>query len=117
MYEVGRLCVKIAGRDAKGKCVIVDIVDKNSVLIDGQVRRRKCNIKHLEPLNETVKIKKNASHSDVVKALDAMGIKVVDTKKREAKAKPGRARASKKKPETAEPAEKETAKKKKEKKK
>jgi len=111
MYEVGRLCVKIAGRDAKGKCVIVDIVDKNSVLIDGQVRRRKCNIKHLEPLNE------NASHSDVVKALDAMGIKVVDTKKREAKAKPGRARASKKKPETAEPAEKETAKKKKEKKK
>ena len=47
MIEIGRLCVKIAGRDAGKKCVVVDVVNDNTVLIDGETRRRNCNIKHL----------------------------------------------------------------------
>ncbi len=52
MTEVGTVCLKIAGRDAGMKAVVVEKLDKEFVLIDGQVRRRKCNIKHLEPLTE-----------------------------------------------------------------
>ena len=53
----GQMCVKLAGRDAGKKCVIVEILDKNFVTIDGNVRRRKCNKIHLIPLKETVDIK------------------------------------------------------------
>ena len=53
MFEIGRLCVKIAGRDAGLKCLVVEVIDDNYVLIDGQTRRRKCNIKHLEPVSYT----------------------------------------------------------------
>lgn len=80
MIEVGRLCIKTAGRDAGLKCVIADILDKKYVLVDGQTRRRKCNILHLEPLKEVIKIPKNASHEAVVNALDEMEIKVTQTK-------------------------------------
>ena len=69
MLEIGRVCVKLAGRDAGKTAVIVDILKEPFVLIDGEVRRRKCNIKHLEPLEKTIEIKKNASHTEVLKAL------------------------------------------------
>ena len=38
---MGQLCVKIAGRESGKKCVIVDRIDSNYVLIDGNVRRKK----------------------------------------------------------------------------
>ncbi len=89
MFEVGRLCVKIAGRDAQGKCLVVDILDNRFVLIDGQTRRRKCNIMHLEPMESVLKIKKGASHDEVVKVLDSIGIKVTEKKaSKEQKQKP-----------------------------
>ena len=47
--EIGRICVKTAGRDASKKCVIIDLLDDKYVLIDGETRRRKCNIIHIEP--------------------------------------------------------------------
>ena len=95
MIEIGRLCVKIAGRDAQGKCVIIDIVDNNYVLIDGQVRRKKCNIKHLEPLKEKLDIKKNASHDEIAKALKKLGIEVKETKAKASKEKPKKQRKGK----------------------
>ena len=80
MYQIGRLCVKLAGRDSNKKCVVVDVIDDNFVLIDGQTRRRKCNIIHLEPLDGLVKIKKNASHDDVLKELKKLKVEVSDKK-------------------------------------
>jgi len=77
LIEVGRLCVKIAGRDAGRECVIVDVQDKNFVLIDGNTRRRKCNVDHLELLPSKADVKKGASHEEVVKALEALGIKAL----------------------------------------
>lgn len=68
LFNVGRLAVKIAGRDAGRKCVIVEKVDDKFVVVDGNVRRKKVNIKHLEPLAEVVEIKEKASHEDVKKA-------------------------------------------------
>jgi large subunit ribosomal protein L14e len=83
--EVGRLCVKIAGRDAGKECLIVDVTDKNFVIVDGNTRRRKCNITHLELLPHKADIKKGAAHEDVIKALHALGVK--EEKKSPAKPK------------------------------
>lgn len=80
MIEVGRLCVKTAGRDAGKKCVIVDVLDANTVLIDGETRRRKCNIMHLLPLRETVEVQKGASHEQVAEVLKKWKIETRMTK-------------------------------------
>lgn len=69
MFSVGRVCLKIAGRDAGKKCVIVKHVEGKFYLVDGETRRRKCNTLHLEPLDEVLDIKENASHEEVMKAL------------------------------------------------
>lgn len=66
MFDVGRVCVKLAGRDAGKKCVVVDVLDFPYVLVDGETRRRKTNIRHLLPTEETLDVKKAASHEAVV---------------------------------------------------
>jgi large subunit ribosomal protein L14e len=77
--EVGRICVKICGREAGKKCVIVDIIDKSFVLVTGPksvtgVKRRRANINHLEPLAEKIDIKRGASDEEVVEALKKKGL-------------------------------------------
>lgn len=84
MIEVGRVCVKIAGRDAGLKCVVVEETGKNFVLIDGQTRRRKCNVSHLEPLQQKLDISKGASHDAVVKAFKTVEVSIVERKTRPA---------------------------------
>ncbi len=74
--EIGRLCVKLAGRDAGRDCLIVDTIDNNFVLVDGNTRRKKVNVDHLELLPQKAEIKKGASHEEVVKALEGLGIKI-----------------------------------------
>jgi large subunit ribosomal protein L14e len=86
LYDVGRVCIKIAGRDARKKCVVVDILDNMYVMIDGETRRRKCNVAHLEPLHLLVDIKTNASNEEVVQALKTEGI--VCEQKKDAKKQP-----------------------------
>jgi len=72
--EVGRVVVKTAGREALQKGVVVDMVDKNFVLISGggvsDVKRRRCNIKHLRPLESIISIKRGAKDEEIVNALD-----------------------------------------------
>jgi len=77
--EVGRICVKLYGREAGRKCVIVDIVDDNYVLITGPksvsgVKRRRVNVNHVEPLDRKVEIPRGASDEEVVKALELSGL-------------------------------------------
>lgn len=76
--EVGRICVKLSGREAGRKCVVVDVVDKSFVLITGPkkvtgVRRRRANVNHVEPLQDTVEIKRGASDDEVQQALKTAG--------------------------------------------
>lgn len=73
LFGVGRICVKVAGRETGRKCVIVDVIDKNYVLITGpksitKVKRRRANIKQLEPL-EIIEIQKKISDEDLEKEL------------------------------------------------
>jgi large subunit ribosomal protein L14e len=102
MIEIGRLIVKLAGRDAGQKGVIVEILDNNYVLIDGQVRRRKCNILHIEPLNKKIKINDKATHEEVIKALKEEKIEIKEKKKKETTnvEKPKKQRKGKKKKES-----------------
>lgn len=118
MISIGRICVKIAGRDAGKRCVIVDILDGPFVLIDGETRRRKCNIMHLEPLEQKVDIKKGASHEEIKDLFTKMGLTALETKPKAKTVRPRHLRRSKlaketvkteKKPE-AKTAEKKTAK-------
>ena len=94
MLEVGRICVKIAGRDSGKKCVIVDI-EGSKYVIDGQTRRRKVNGLHLEPIAEKVDLKKGASHDDVVKVLKALKIECKESKPRTSAPRPKRVRKAK----------------------
>ena|SRR3989344_8148438 len=92
MIEIGRLVVKIAGRDAGKKALIVDVLDDTYVMLDGETRRRKTNIIHIEPLNQVIKIKKNASHDEVAKALKELGIETRETKPKPKTQKPTKKR-------------------------
>ncbi len=94
MFDVGRVCVKLAGRDAGKKCVIVKVIDDKFVMIDGETRRRKCNKQHLEPLAQTIDIQENASHEDVANALGTTPRKTTTKKRTE---KPKKVRKAKKK--------------------
>jgi len=72
--EVGRLCLKMAGRESGKRCVIVDVIDKSFVLVTGPqqltgVRRRRTNVKHLEVTEEKIDIKKGATDEEVAKAM------------------------------------------------
>ena len=53
--EIGQVCIKTAGREAGLICVVVDKIDENFVLVDGQVRRRKCNVLHLKTYKKKYK--------------------------------------------------------------
>ncbi len=98
MIEVGRLCVKTAGRDSGLKCAVVEVLDKNFVIIDGETRRKRCNIIHLEPLSELIKIKAKASHEEVASELKKMGIEARKTNPKQAAEKPSRQRKAAEKP-------------------
>ena len=74
--DVGRICVKVVGREAGRKCVIVDTVDKSFVLVTGPknvsgVKTRRANINHLEPLQDKLDLKRGASDGEVSEALKA----------------------------------------------
>ena len=73
-FDIGRVCIKTLGRDAGKRCVVVDILDKNFVLVTGPksvtgVRRRRVNMNHLKPLDEVVEIEKGATDEQVIEAL------------------------------------------------
>jgi large subunit ribosomal protein L14e len=69
-FDVGRVCVKLKGREAGQRCVVVDVIDRNYVMITGpRVKRRRVNMSHLDPLDETVNIQRNASDEEVAGVL------------------------------------------------
>ena len=74
VMEIGRVCVRIAGHGAGKKCVIVDVIDRTYVLVAGpEIKRKRCNIAHLEPLPQKLDIAKDASDEDIKRAFEATG--------------------------------------------
>jgi large subunit ribosomal protein L14e len=71
LLDVGRVCVKVRGRDAGGLCVVLEVPHEGRVLVDGVgVRRRKVSVLDLEPTPSVLSVKKDASTDSVVKELD-----------------------------------------------
>ncbi|MGQ9514527.1 MAG: 50S ribosomal protein L14e [Thermoproteota archaeon] len=73
-FTIGRICVKKKGRERGLKCVVVDEIDDNYVLVTGPkkisgVRRRRVNIDHLSPTDKSIRIRRGASDQDVTSAL------------------------------------------------
>lgn len=79
VIEVGSVCIKIAGREASRYCVVVKKIDNNFVLVTGPklltgVKRRKCNILHLEELPFKLDIKEDANDKEVLEAWKKSGL-------------------------------------------
>ena len=76
--EVGRVCVKVAGRESGRKCIIVDVMDKSFVVVTGPkkvtgVKRRRVNINHVAPTEDVIQVKRGASDEEVTQMIDAAG--------------------------------------------
>ncbi|MCK4844158.1 MAG: 50S ribosomal protein L14e [Candidatus Heimdallarchaeota archaeon] len=78
--QIGRIIVKTNGREAGKKGVIIDVINQNYVLVAGPksltgVRRRKCNIRHIEPTDKVLSLKRDASDEDVLAAAEEADLK------------------------------------------
>jgi large subunit ribosomal protein L14e len=68
--DIGRVCVKTQGREKGRRCVVIDVIDRNFVMVSGpDVKRRRANMDHLKLLDETVDIQRNATDEEVKGAL------------------------------------------------
>lgn len=73
MLEIGTIAIKTAGREASRYCVVIKKIDENFVLVTGPkaltgVKRRRCNVKHLEETPYKLEIKEGASDKEVLEA-------------------------------------------------
>jgi len=76
--EVGRICLKQAGRETGKKCIIIDVMDKSFVLVTGPkkvtgVKRRRVNINHITPLQDKINVTRGASDEEVTGILETAG--------------------------------------------
>lgn len=56
VFDVGEKCLKVAGRKAGERVTVTKVVDRNFVEVeDGKGKKKRCNIRHLEPLKESKK--------------------------------------------------------------
>jgi large subunit ribosomal protein L14e len=79
MFETGRVVMKIAGREAGKYAVVVDIVSDGFVVITGPktitgIKRRKCNITHIEPTENKLDISAKADDSAVEQSWKSSGL-------------------------------------------
>ena len=77
--EIGRVCMKVAGRESGAYCVVLKNPAKSFALVTGPkvltgIKRRKANISHLEPTQYKVEIAEDASDDQVVSAWEKSGL-------------------------------------------
>ena len=68
--DIGRVCLKTKGREQGERCVVLEVIDRNFVIVVGpNVKRRRFNMNHIRPLDEAVTLQRNASDEDAIAAL------------------------------------------------
>ncbi|MBI2545347.1 MAG: 50S ribosomal protein L14e [Candidatus Aenigmarchaeota archaeon] len=77
--EVGTVGIKIVGREGGMICTVVKKLDKSFVMITGPklvsgIKRRKCNIAHIEPTSYKLDISEDASDEQIIEAYKKAGI-------------------------------------------
>ena len=62
LLEVGRVCIKKYGRDAGSRAVVVKLIDSSfvGIITSERQKERKCNVRHLEFLNEKIDVNDKA---------------------------------------------------------
>lgn len=76
--------MKIAGREAGKHCAVLEVVDANYVVVEGpEVRKRKTNAAHLEPLADKIDAKKDVKQQ----LIEKYNIKLSEKRKIEKTAK------------------------------
>lgn len=88
--EKGNICVKIAGRDAGKKCVVIEQKGYR-ILVDGETRRREVNQSHLIPTGEKIELQ-TGSHEEVVAAFKKLGIEIKERKPKQKTERPRKTR-------------------------
>lgn len=75
VFDIGRVCVKTAGKEKGMLAVVVDVVDDKFVIVDGEVKRRKCNVKHLKPSGVVLTMKnlKSKTKEEIKRLLQQHG--------------------------------------------
>ena len=79
MIEPGRIVLKIAGRESGKYAVIVENTNDNFVLITGPktvtgVKRRKCNIDHIEPTENKLDMDSKADDATIESLWKSSGL-------------------------------------------
>lgn len=108
MIEPGRVVLKIAGREAGKYAVIIERVSDDFVLITGPksitgVKRRKCNIEHIEPTEHRLEIDSKADDAFIENSwkdsglIEKLEIKVPVKRTKEVKEKVKKAISGKRK--------------------
>lgn len=77
--NIGAVCMKIVGREGGGICTVVKKVDKTFVIVTGPklvtgIKRRKCNVLHLEPVGISLDVKEDAKDEEVIEAYKKSGV-------------------------------------------
>ncbi len=69
--EPGTVCVKTHGKEAGRKVVVLEFDKKTGLaVIEGPyVKKRKCNLKHLMPLEKKVAVKKGMKKEELAKLI------------------------------------------------
>lgn len=73
LLDIGRVAMKISGRESGKICCVVKKISNSFVLVTGPklltgVKRRQCNVEHLEPTQHILEIKEEASDEEVIEA-------------------------------------------------
>jgi large subunit ribosomal protein L14e len=73
--EIGSICVKTFGREKGKRCVVVDLIDKNFVVVTGPpkitgVKRRRANVRHLGQTTDKINIKKGSTDEEIAQFLE-----------------------------------------------
>ena len=72
IFSVGQVVVKIAGRDAGKIGVITEVLDNRYVMLAGEIRKRKCNIKHLELTAQQVTLPARPTDDQILAAVHTL---------------------------------------------
>ncbi|MFH0928788.1 MAG: 50S ribosomal protein L14e [Candidatus Aenigmatarchaeota archaeon] len=99
MLNEGRIVLKIAGREAGKYAVIVENSNDGFVMITGPkavtgVKRRKCNVEHIEPTEHVLEIGAKADDASVEKVwrnselIKTLEIKIPEKREFKKKEKP-----------------------------
>lgn len=79
-FQIGQVCEKLSGKERGSICVVISIEGNNLVTIDGNVRRRKCNVQHLKPLNKILSIKANEKTDKIKELMKQEGFDIIGKK-------------------------------------